>query len=277
MSIQNYYSGTSDPNLSTDILFRSYDGFISKYEVETKGVYSASGGTGKFTPAVSPVWGVNDYSSTQKKNLFFIDDAGKLCWVKTLSNTAADISFTIANAFRFMDNTTAPTLTATSTYTFYILTASNDNVYGNYMGYTHLKEFNPGIENIALLTKVPEIVVRKDITGVKPDLKGEFQNIGIPHLLYVYLMALYGNQSGQSTYYTGTGIQLSTFWEIYLVGKNVAGKTQYLHLWRSNVLPDGPLAVGEKNYKVVAFDAQLVINPYVETDLGNLWGFANAT
>lgn len=275
--VVNYYSGKSDPQITKDILFRSYDGFISKYEFEGAGIYSVSGGTGKFTPATSPVWATNAYASTLKLNLYFIDDAGKLCWVQALSNTATDVSFTVANAFRFSDDTTAPTLTATNTYTFYILTPSNDNVYGNYMGYTKLKEFNPGIENIALLTKVPEITVRKDITGVKPEMKGEFQNVGFPQLLNVYFMSLYGNQTGQKTAYTGTGIQLSTFWEIYLVGVNVSNKLQYIHMWRSNLLPDGALAVGEKAYKVVSFDASLVINPYVEDDTKNLWGFANGT
>lgn len=272
-----YYSGLSDPQITKDILFRSFDGYISLYEYEGTGVYSAAAGTGKFTPATSPTWVVDTYKSTQKKNLFFIDDNGKLAYVKTLSNTANDISFTIANALLFSDGVTAPALTATNTYTLYVLTPSNDNVYGNYMGYTKLKEFNPGIEVVSLLTKNPEIQVRTDISGVKPILKGEFQNIGTPHLQYVDQLATFGSQVGQTALYTGSGIQVSQFWEIYLVGKNVQNKLQYIHAWRSNVLPDGAFNLGEKNYKVLGFDAKLVINPYVETDLGNLWGIANAT
>lgn len=275
MAATNFYLNKQVAALGTDIVFKSFDMYASKYEYEGTGVYNLAGT--KITPATSPVWTVNDYSSTQKKNLFVVDDNGNLCSVKVTSNTATFVLFAPASLLRVSDGTTAGSLTDGSTYTFYILTPNNSNDYGEFVGYTKLGEFNPNVTKVPLLTGVPEVKIRTDIGGVQPDMKGVIQNVGSKQYKNLLQMGLYGLQTAQTSQYFGSDYSVGPYWEIKLVGSTVASKTIIFHFWKNNLSLDGGLAFGEAAHKTIPFVADVLYSQYVENAQANLVGVSTGT
>jgi hypothetical protein len=275
MAATNFYANKQVSSLGSDIVFKSYDMHLSKFEYEGTGVYTTA--SQKFTPAVSPGWIVNDYQSTVKKNLFFNDDTGFLCSVKVASNTAADVTIVAANAFRVVDGTTVAVLTNTSTYNFYILTPNASSDHGEFFGYTKLGEFNPNVTKVPLITGVPAVKIRTDIGGVQPEMKGDAQNVSAKQYKNLMSMKTYGSQTGQVSTYFGNDYSIGGYWEIKLVGSTVAGKANVFHFWKCNLSLDGGINFGEATHKTVKFSADILINPLVEDSQANMVGVSTAT
>lgn len=271
----NFYANKNVAALGQDIQFRSYDLVLSKYEYIGSGVYASA--TTKFTPATSPAWTVNAYTSGfGKKNLYFIDDGGYLCSVAVDSNTATYVVFTPANAKRYFDGTTAAALTDAATYQFYILTptavAGSLAAYGEFIGYTKIGEFNPNVEKVPFLTGVPEVQIRQDIAGVKPNLKAVIQNIGSVHFKNIMQMKLYGLQTAQTSLYFGSDYSIGSYWEVMLISKNVNNKRDIWHFWKCNLSIDGGVGMGEKNYKEIPAEITVLRNEFVEDEGANMVG-----
>lgn len=280
MAVNYFYANKNVAALGTDITFRSYDMYISKWVFQGTATYETTGTKfDGFSPSTTFV--ANAFQSLfGKKNFFFIDDGGFLCSVPVDSNTASEVVVTIANAKRVSDGTTVAVVTDEATYQCYILSptvaAGDGAAYGDFFGYTILSELAPNVEKVPFLTGVPEIQVREDIAAIKPSLKGTSQNLGTVHYQNLLNMVQFGLQTGQSAYYLGTDYSIGPYWEINLRGKNVNDKVISYHFWKCNLSVDGSIPLGEKGYKTAPFSASILRNEFVEDEQANMLGVITA-
>jgi hypothetical protein len=271
MSISRFYPSKQSAQIGKDIWFKSFDMHVSMYEWEGEAVYEVT--TTDFTPTPAVTWTIDDYKSSQKKNFFFVDDAGDLCSVKIDSNTATKLVVTIANAKKCKDGATAAAVTDGATYTCYVLTPNNYSEHGDFFGYTQLSGLTPGVEKVPLVTGTPEVKIRTDIGSHQPVLKGVSQCIGEATLKTLMRLKEYGLQTGYTSLYTGQDIDIGGFWEITLVSKTVEAKSIVGHIWRTNLSLEGDFNIGEKAHKTIGFLADVLQSPYVEDAAAALYGW----
>lgn len=268
--ISQFYPSKATAQVTKDIWFRSFDMHVAKWEFLGQAVYATTGT--KFTPVVAPSWVTDQLKSTAFENWHFVDDDGDLASVKVDSNATTYVTVTPANAKKVKDGLTA-SVTDGATYDCYCLTGNINSAHGDFFGYTVLGGFAPGIEVAELLTGVPEVKIRKDISGVKPVLKGTAQIIGVPALKTFLRMKEYGLQTGQTSLYTGNDIDIGGFWQVKLIGKNTNGQTLTGKFWKCNLSMDGEMNLGAKEYKTVGFMADVLINDMVEDAGANMYGW----
>lgn len=218
MPLDKYFTGLNDVDLVNDALAKKPDLSIQKYEFIGSGVYAIeTGGTSTLTPATSPSWNVNDYSSTVAQNLIIVDENNVVAEGKVTSNDATSVTFDETAMLLASDGTTAASFTVGNTYSFYILTPSSiaGNTYGPFFGFVEGAEMTLSEEYMQYKYSIPRKKIFQDLLERSGEISGgniNFDNEDV--LATVFNADQYGSQTNQFSYGIGSDPDTNKFYRL---------------------------------------------------------------
>lgn len=276
-----FYDNKQDPQLVNDFLLEQPDIFIQKWEFTGTGVYAeASSTSATLTPATSPSWTVDAFNSTVALNLYVVDDNGKLSEGKVFDNDATSITFDPSAMSLLEDGSTAPTFTASGTYSFYILSPSSITgaTYGDFFGYTNELTFTPNQETVQFDYDIPKTRVREDLISNLPELSGSYFSWGQKIVKSGLGLSQYGSQSSQISYGFGTTTFNNDFYRVTLDADLVDDRNQKIIIHKTKIMLSGETSFSEEGYKMVPITMKLFANTLLENEGANyyIWQIADS-
>jgi len=231
-----YYTGLSDVDIAKEVIAKAPDLYIQKREYAGTGVYavdSTGGGTSILTPATNPSWTINEFASTVADNLLITDDNGKVATGKIIYNDDGSIAFDESAMVLEEDGTTAPTLTAGSSYTFKVYTPSSDagNTYGPFFGLVEGAELNITDTFMKFKYSTPKKLLFKDLEEREGQITGGQVNFsGTDVAKTIFGAVEYGSQTGQTSLAVGSEPDTDVFYRPTFVGEDRSNRSWIVRL-----------------------------------------------
>ncbi len=269
---KTYYSGLNDVNLAKDVIAKTPDLYIQKYEYIGTGVYAIeTGGISTLTPATSPSWTVDEFNSTVAKNLIVYDDNSKAASGLIVDNDATSVTFDETALLLDEDVSTAATLTAGSTYNMYVLTPSSvtGQTYGPFWGYTEGVELNINDTFMKFKYSIPKKMKFKDLEEREGTITGghiNFENTDIIEDLFGAVE--YGDQSGQYSYGIGSDPDTDRFYRLTFVGTDRNNRALKVIVRKSQFEITGNFwQKAESGYFMAAFNTDITSDGFYPDDV----------
>jgi hypothetical protein len=256
-----FYTNTSDANLAKELLHGCGELYIQKHEYSgTATLTLVPGGTDTLVLSDSGVAADDAYNSTSADNLYIVDDNGK-CARGKVSDTFSEstgtlIEFEADDMVLTEDGATAPTLTDGTSYTVLVLSGSNNNMFGDYMGYMDDSvEFDPTTETDPLerctrdgtMVEVAEAVNKRSLM-----VSGATFNVPNTDVISKVLnMVQYGLNTGQSEYHGGFSPDISTYYQLTILTKDWDGNFIAIQLFKGQLINNGALGFTGTGWKTV--------------------------
>lgn len=268
---KTYFTGLNDENLAKDVIAKTPDVYIQKYEYVGTGVYAIeTGGISTLTPATSPAWTVDEFISTVAKNLIVYDDNNKAASALISDNDATSITFDETACLLDEDESTAVTLTAGNTYNFYVLTPSSvtGQTYGPFWGYTEGVELNISDTFMKFKYSTPKKLKFKDLEEREGTIAGghvNFENTDI--IEDIFGAVTYGLQTGQYSYGVGSDPDTDRFYRLTFVGEDRTGRTIRVIVRKTQFESTGNFfQKAESGHFMAPFNADIVSDGFYPDD-----------
>jgi hypothetical protein len=270
MAIQSFFTSPADVNLAKDVLTRQTDAYIQRKIYAGSGVYAnTTAGTSTLTPATSPVWTISELVSTVAKNVFIVDNNGKVAAAKIAANTATALTFDETACLLEEDEATAATFTPGSTYNFYVFTPCSvaGQLYGPFFGYGEGLE--PNIEDDVITFKYgfPRKSKFSDLRERTGTLSGGHVNFIKKDIAKVLFDAedFGDNSTGKSSVAIGSGSSCTAKpeYRLTLVGSDRACKTTAIIFRQLTFRAAGSfLSESADGYSMANFEAQILSDSF---------------
>jgi len=242
-TLDRFFTSPQDIDLAKDMVAKRSDIYIQKEEYSGSAVYGLSVGTSTLTPAVAPVWAADEFNSTVAKNLYVIDDNGKVATCLIDDTTLnQDVIFDEATLLLEEDGTTAATLTDTNTYDFRIFTPCSvaGQVNGPFFGYTEEVDLNITDEVMKYKYSQPAKTIRTDLKERVGTIEGATMNTTNEDMIAALFGAdQYGSQTSQFAYGVGSNPSFNKFYRITFVTRDVTGRVLNTIVRRSQLFLNG--------------------------------------
>jgi len=257
-----FYSSTADTDLAKELLAGCGEIYIQKHEYSGTAVLNLNGAGDDFLLLDDDDAAANDdYNSSAADNLYIVDDNGKLA-VGKVKDTFADtggteISFDSTAMKLVSDGVTGPTLTDGGSYTVLVLSGSNTNAYGDYMGYMDDSvEWDTAIETEPLEVCNIEgamVEIAENATKRSNTLSGSTYNVPNTDVLSKIMnMVAYGqNTAARKEYHGGSAPNISNYYQMTILTKDWDDKYIAIQLFKGQLMADGSLTVTGKGWKTV--------------------------
>jgi hypothetical protein len=268
MALTRFYdSGLADVDLAKEVLAKTPDIYIQKYEYIGSGVYAIStGGVSTLTPATSPSWSINAYASTVAKNLLIVDDNSKVAQGKVVSNIATAITFDETAMLLEEDETTAASLTAGSTYNFYVLTpsATTGQTYGPFVGYTEGNELALTDTMMKFKYGQPRALKFKDLQEREGKITGGFVNwTNTDVIAALFGGVAYGSQSAKYRYGVGHAPDTDVFYRLTFIGEDRNNRVFRIVVHKVQFESSGNLlSAAESGHKMAPFTVDITADSF---------------
>ncbi len=255
------FYGTSQVNtLEQEQVLKDVEMFIQKFEFIGAGVASISVDDVTLTPATSPAFTVNALASTVANNIITAADTSILAEGKIDSNAATDVVFDATNMVNVADGTAlaATDWTSTTSYNFYALTASSDNEFGDFFGWTNEAVINVEEEKAEFKVGVPRALKNEGLLERVISVTGNHANLSNTDVVTaLFNMTSRGSQTAQTELHTGFDPAQRSFYRITLVGENINAQEMVYQFFKTKIRTEGGLNLGEEGFKVSGFNLQV--------------------
>lgn len=251
-----FFGTKSDPSLKKDMIIKSPYLYVAKQNYSGSGVCTKASNDITLTPAVSPVWSVNQHQSAAGLNMVVQGDGGKTFVVKVKSNIATAVVFDATTAVEVNSGAAgvAADFTTTSSYYFYLLTPHATSLHGNYFGVCKEIEVTPKVETSPFKVDIPEKTFAKDIVGVEWSMKGKNFNISNQDVIKtLWNTKTAGSQTnGWEEQFGGSPSAIPVF-RLTAVGTDVEDREVIIQMFLGQFAAEGGLPFSGKERKGAGF------------------------
>lgn len=266
MALERFYTNETSIEIAKEMMARKSIVRCQKYEYIGTGVYGLNAGSSTITPAVSPVWDADAYISTVAKNLLVIDDNGVVAQCVIDDNDATSLTFDEAALLLVTDDTTAATLTDTSTYSFYVLTPSSvtGGEYGPYLGDTEGLELAVNDEVMVHKYSQPAKKRRQDLKERQITIQGGTVNVVNDDVFeMLFGAATYGGVTGQKMQGVGSNPDFNRFYRFTFESKDVTGRAEKLITHKVQVSLNGNMfGASESGHGMIPFKGEVLADDF---------------
>lgn len=256
-----HFTSESDANLIKQMVLADVDVYIAKIESEqTAAVETESSNDITLTPVVSPAYVADAYNSAVGLNVVVQGDSSTL-WIGKVKDTlTTGIVFDATGMVNIATGAAgdATNWTTAGTYSYYVLSPSAYNVWGEYFGYC--KEVSLGMEqnNIEFEKGVPKESIVEDLLSMKYSIKGKNFNPSNEDVWNTIMGgAARGSTTSQWESHMGFTPATRSFYRITLVGQNRDGKAVTVQAFRTQMKIDGEMAFSTDEYKSLGWIASV--------------------
>lgn len=259
-----YFSSLQDIALAQDMIAKNPDLFIQKFEFLGSGVLDLGSPTAAtLTPAISQVWGVDEFNSTGINNLYIIDDNKKVAAVKIDDTIATAITFDATTTLLEEDGSTPASFTTAVTYDFYILTPSTE-AKGPFFGFVEGAELTLTDEFMQFKYSRPRKLIRQDLLERVGEVTGGNANFSNTDVLQtIFGSDEYGSQTGQFSHGIGSDPDTNKFYRLIFSGQDVTGRDMDSIVRKSQFSLNGNLfSNAESGHFMAPFTASIVSDSF---------------
>ena len=266
MAVKSWFLNLTDTNLEKDMMIRNPDMFIMKLEFIGQAVLSTPGVTAVLTPTPASSFTIDEFISTVAKNLFIVDDNGKVARGTVDDNDATTITFdsTIAGLNLEEDETSAAALTDTNTYDIYVGTPSAKNLEGPFFGFVEGQEINIVDEFAKFKYSTPRKLRRKDLLERVGTMTGGVANFTNKDVFNSILNSdPYGKQVGQFSEGVGFDPDTNKFYRVTLTGNDVTNRLVTIRIRKAQFESTGNIrSASESGHFMLPFNLDFVVDSF---------------
>lgn len=266
----SFFNNKNDFELTKRAMLYEPDFYGSKieHEQESSVLDSSTTSAATFTLDTGVVTADDVFNSTALKNLYFLDDNSALAKVEiddsaTSGNT---VTFDSTAAVLVSDESTAPTLTDTSSYQVRVLQASaltqtfgsGTIPVGKYIGHTSDANFNYTNNKAKLKVGVPKRTVTQGTVEVEAMLEFNYAQITDPNMLKSGLQgATYGDQTNQTQVQYGFNPQTSDRYMIQAYSLDDSGRAFFMEFFNVELTVNA-FPFGGDEYKKLGITGEIL-------------------
>lgn len=254
-----FFTTVTSSDLEKTLVLKDVDVFIQKFEFIGAGVASIATDDITLTPAISPAFTINELASTVADNIVVLADSSKLLQGPIDSNIATALTFDATGTTDVSDGTAgaASDFTVTTSYDFYALTASDDNEFGDFLGWTAEVTINDEEEMAQFKNGVPRSLKTECLLERTITVTGQIANITRPDVIRtLFNLTDRGLQTAQTESHTGYNPADRDFYRISLVGEDKNAQEYIYQFFKGKIRMEGGLNLGEEGFKNVGFTFQ---------------------
>lgn len=266
----SFFNNKNDFELAKRALLNQPDLYASKIAVEQESsvLDLTTPAAATYTLDAGSISTDDEFNSTALKNLYFLDDNAVLAKVEIDDSASAGhtVTFDSTAAVLVSDESTAPSLTDTSSYQVRVLQASSNTLtfgsgtipVGKYIGDTSEVNFNYTMNEAKLKVGVPEKTRTKGVTSVEAMLEFNHAQFTAPGLLKsVFRGATYGDQTSQTQVHYGFDPQTAEKYMIQAIADDDSGRAFFLEFFYCQLMVTS-VPFGGTEYKQLGISAELL-------------------
>ena len=267
MAGRYHYSSTSDTKLAKEIMAGCCELYLQLWEYEGKGTINLNaGGYDSVKLVDSGACEDDKYNSGKADNFYIHDDNGALTRGK-IADTRYEtdgcvLLFEADDLVLVSDGETAPTLTDDTEYDVVVLSGSNENMFGDYFGYTDDSvEFDSTPETEALeicniegqMEEVAENVTKRALV-----VNGATYNVPNSDILKnVMNLETYGlNTANHKEFHGGFSPNIKKYFQLTALTKDHDDNYIAVQLFKVQLLNNGAWSLGGTGWKIIPFTAK---------------------
>jgi hypothetical protein len=266
-----YFDSLADINLAKEVIAKQPDLYIQKREFGGSGVfYTDTGANDALETTCGTTWATDEFTSTVANNIVIIDDNNKVATGKVDNNSADHVFFDSTAMVLEEDGTTAPTLTAGTTYQFRIYSPSSvaGATEGPFFGYVEGAELAINDTFMKFKYSRPKQMKFKDLEERESQITGGNVNFTNEDVLQTMVGAVqYGSQTGQYSYAVGSNPDTDVFYRLTFVGEDRSNRVFKIRTREVQFeLTGNILSNAESGHFMAPFTADLIADGFYPDD-----------